>query len=184
MQIEDGKGSGSKAGVSFHNRIMVDSVAVSVEHHINHQFGRAFNLLFDATPTGAGDCFLYMKNDAGRDLIVEGFWLKLVADEYIDIKLNDSGTPSGGGAIVPVNLNGGSGNVADGTFEDGNDITGLSGGSTSHRIYHASSTGSDYHNFNQDIIIPKNSTLTMYCQTGTTALAGMLVFNFHTEEFG
>ena len=142
--------------------------------------GLSFGLLFSATPTGAGDCFLYIKNQSGvYDICVEGFSLWLAADEYIDVKLGDTGTPVGGTTITPINLNTGSGTVVSGTFQNGNDITGLSSGVTVNRIYHASSQASVYTNFEQDLILKPNGVLTMYCQTGTTVLHGTLDLNVH-----
>lgn len=182
-QIEDGEGRGRLAGVNAQNRLKTSAVIQSFEHFSNHVAGEAFSLLFDATPTGAADCFLYVKNtDDDEDLVIEGFGLYLAANEYIDIKIGDSGTPAGGGAITPANLNSSSGLTATGTFQDGNDITALSGGSTIYRIYHASSNETKYVNFEQDIIIKKNGVLTMYCQTGTTALAGYIDMNYHTHD--
>ena len=81
--------------------------------------------------------------------------------------------PAGGSSIIPVNLNSGSGNIADGVFQHGNDITGLSG-NTAYRIYHESSNETKYINFEMDIILPKNTAFAMYAGTGTTALVGFL----------
>jgi len=167
------------ANVDDDNRLSVNAITQSTEHHANHLNGLAFSLLFSATPTGAGDCFLYVKNQSENDAIVSGFGLWLVANEYIDVKLRDVGTPIGGTDITPANLNSGSGNSATGTFLNGNDITGLSGGTTVGRFYHVSGSGTDCTNFEQDVILKKNGVLTMYVQTGTTALAGHLNFNYH-----
>ena len=180
--LEDGRGSGRTAGIDSDNRLSVNAITQSTEHHANHIGGKAFSVNFSATPTGAGDCFLYIKNTSEDDMTIEGFSLWLVADEYVDIKINDIGTPVGGTDITSVNLNSASGLLATGTFQAGNDITGLSAGSTAYRIYHASSTGSTGHNFEQDIILKRNGVLTIYCQTGTTALAGYVNFNYHTIQ--
>ena len=103
----------------------------------------------------------------------------MASDQYFDLKLGDDSDPIGGTGIVPANLNSGSANSAEGTFEHGNDITGLSGGTTVDRIYHASSQDSMGHNFEQDIILQKNGVFSMYIQTGAVALAGVLYFNYH-----
>jgi len=182
LQIEDGKGSGRTAGVDSDNRLSVNAIIQSTEHHANHIGGKAFSVIFNATPTGAGDCFLYIKNTSEDDMTIEGFGLWLVANEYIDVKINDIGTPVGGTDITPVNLNSSSGTTAIGTFQNGNDITGLSGGKTIYRKYHASSSGSADYNFEQDIILKKNGTVSFYCQTGTTALSGHVDFNYHTIQ--
>ena len=182
MKIEGGTGNGYLAKVSKENKLEVSSVTASVEHHTNHKHGTAFNMLFSATPTGAGDCFLYVKNTSEEDMCIEGFTLHLVASEYIEFKLGDSGTATGGSTVTPANLNSSSGNIATGTFENGNDITGLSGGTTVDRIYHATSAGSTSYNFEQDIILPKNGVFTMYCETGTTAINGVINFNYHSGD--
>jgi len=182
MIIEDGKGQGRTAGVNDENRLLVEAITSSTEHNANHHTKTAYNLLFAATPSAPGDCFLYLANESEMDLVIEGMKLWLVADEYIDIKLGDAGSPIGGASIVPANLNSGSANSAEGTFQHANDITGLTGGATIDRIYHASSAGSVEHNFEQDIILVKNGVITMYCQTGTTALAGIIYFNYHDSQ--
>ncbi len=179
MILESGTGNGKSVEVNDENMLMVKAVSASPEHHVNFHHGQSYAINFSATPTGAGDCFLYLKNENDSTMIVEGVGLWLVADEYVDIKVNDSGTPAGGTNITPTNLNTSSGNVAEGVFQHGNDITGLSGGAVAYRFYHASSAESKYINFEQDIIIPKNGVLTIYCQTGTTALAGYLDISYH-----
>jgi len=181
LQIEDGTGSGRSATVDVENRFHVDAISASPEHHTNHKHGKAFSINFEATPTGTGDCFFYMKNTSEEDIIIEGFGLYMVANDYVDIKLNDYGTPISGNDITPANCNGGSGNIASGTFQNGNDITGLSGGTTVYRYYHASSNGTTYHNFEMDIIVPKNGTFTFYIGTGTTALHGFLNLIYHNH---
>ena len=182
LRIEDGKGSGRNAGVDSDNRLSVNAITQTTEHHANHIGGKAYALNFDAVPSNAGDCFLYMKNTDEDDMTIEGMNLWLATSEYIDVKIGDEGTPAGGGAITPVNLNSSSGKTADGTFQDGADITGLSGGALAYRIYHANSAGSTAYNFEQDIILKKNGVLTAYCQTGTTALAGFVDLNYHEVQ--
>jgi len=180
--IESGTGTGYSAKVNSNNRLTTQSVTVSTEHSINHSKGKAFNLMFSATPTNGTNPFLYFKNTSDDDICVERFTLHLVANEYVDVKLNDTGTPVDGTAIVPANLNTGSGITAIGTFQNANAITALSGGTIVQRIYHVSSAGEENYNFDQDIIIKKNGVLTMYIQTGGTALAGVLIFNYHEKE--
>jgi hypothetical protein len=178
MKIEDGQ-TGKTLIIDSENRALTNAIAASPEHHSNHSHGQAFVLNFLATPTGAGDCFLYIKNEAEENLIVEGFGIKLAATEYFDIKLMDTGDPVGGSDIVPINANAGSGLDADGVFQNGNNITGLTGGSTLYRIYHINSAGTTYHNFEMDIILPKNSVMSVYIQTGTTEIAGFVDFFYH-----
>lgn len=179
LQIDDGKGNGCSAGVSCQNRLLTEAITFTTEHHSNHTLKSAYNLIFSATPSSSGDCFLYFKNESETDLVIEGMKIKLAADEYIDLFIGDTGVPATGTDIVPANLNSSSALSAEGTFQNGNDITGLSGGTKIDRIYHASSLASMEHNFEQDIILPKNGVFTMYIQTGTVEIAGTLYFNYH-----
>jgi hypothetical protein len=121
-----------------------------------------------------------MKNtDPSEALSIEGIWIKLAADDYIDITLNDEDVPIGGTETTPINLNTASARKANGTFLNGADITGLSGGSIAQRLYHANSNGSVYINFNQDIVLGVNGVFSLYIGTGGVALEGMLPINFH-----
>ena len=181
LTIEGGTGNGYSAGVTSENRLLTDCVTKSIEHQTNHTDGKSFSIPFSATPTASGDCFFLMKNEDDLDIVIEGVNLYLPAAEYFDIKIGDTGTPIDGTDITPVNLNAGSGILADGTFQQGNNITGLSGGSTAYRIHKLAGTGTENHNFEQDIILPKNTVLTMYVQTGTTALDGFIDFYYHDE---
>ena len=61
-QIKDGTGSSRLAGVNAENRLMISGPTVSKEHHTNFTFQDSYNMLFDVTPVGASDVFLYLKN--------------------------------------------------------------------------------------------------------------------------
>lgn len=184
LQLEDGKGRGYSAEINSENQLVTQAITHSVEHHANQAEELAYVLNFTATPTSADDCFLYMKNAEAYDMIIEGFTIKIVASEYIDIYLKDAGTPVGGSTIVPISANAGSGKTPAGTFQNGNDITGLSRGSKLYRYYHLSSAGSKEYNFNMDIVLPKNTVLTMIAETGTTAIAGFIEFYYEVVERG
>ncbi len=182
LQIESGSGNGQSAKVTDDGRLAVAAIAASPEHYFNHSKGQAYTASFSATPTGAGDCFFYMKNTGEPDIIIEGFGLWLAANEYIDVNLRDTGTAANGTDITPVNLNTSSGNSPITTIQNGNDITGLSGGDLAYRVYHASSQDITYTNFEMDIILTKNGVFTLYVQTGTTALAGFIDFAVGDEN--
>ena len=177
--IEDGAGSSAKAKVcSSENRLFTQAVTLSMEASRNINFGDSYNLVFQQTPTGANDCFLYIKNTSDENIIIEGVTLRAASNELIDVKLRDSGTPASGSTATPVNLNTGSGNEATGTFQTGNDITGLSGGSVAKRIYVAASNESTYYNFEQDIVLGQNGVFTLYAETGSIEIDGEVHFYY------
>jgi len=180
MQIEGGTGNGFKAKVTENNMLTTLAVTESIERHINQHDGKAFNMLIAVTPAATDDCFAYIKNGADEDLVIEGFALKLAATESIYFKLGDTGTAGGSPTTVtPANLNAGSGHVAEGTFYTDPDITGLSGGIEVDRYYNTSGTTSVQVNFEQDLIIPKNQTCTIWAETGTVALHMVIYFHYY-----
>lgn len=180
-QIRDGTGSGKLAKVNTYNQLVTRAISGSVEHWVNHDQGLCYNLLFDQTPTGAGDCFLYVKNTSSDyDVVIEGFTCAVGSAEQILVKLNDTGTPSGGSTATPVNLNSGSGNSAVGTFQTGNDITGLSGGSTADKIWFTSA-GTESYNFEQDMVLGVNGVFTLYAVTGAVNVRGTLILRYESS---
>ena len=194
MLIEDGTGSGKTAAVNSENRLKTIAITTTVEHHINHEEGMAFNIIFQQTPSyedpssDTGDiCFLYLKNTDNLDICLEGIKLRLGGtgqSEIIKLIGNPSGTPVNGNSVTPSNLNLGSGKTADGTFETGNNITGLTGGTELERNYLGSSDTTVDINFEQDIIVPKNNIITLWASTTGTEIAGTLIFNYHAISAG
>ena len=178
--LRDGTGRGYLASVTANNALQVWATTESAERHEN-EHGYAYHLLFAYTPTGAGDCFLYIKNSSDDYLIVMGISFRVASAEQILVKLGDSGTPTGGATLTPVNCNAGSAKMAIGTFQGAVDITSLSGGSTVEK-YWLSNTASSHFNFEQVIVLPTNGVMTLYAVTGGIAVAGTVVFNYHHEE--
>jgi hypothetical protein len=182
LMIEDGTGKGFLASVNSNNKLNVAAVVSSQEHYTNHKQGRAYSINFSATPT-SGSCFFYMKNNStAYDLSIEGIWLYMEADDYFEIKLGDAGTPVGGSSVTPVNLNTSSGYLPEGTFLNGGDITGLSGGSVAYKLRHANCSCSVYWNFEQDIILGQNGIFTIYSGLTGSYMEGMLDFNYHDSN--
>jgi hypothetical protein len=193
MHIHDGEGTGSAVGITAEHRMKTVSIAATPEHHINHHDGLAFNLLFQITPTtdnpssydDAGICFLYMKNLSERDMVLEELDLRLGGTgevEILELLANDGETPIGGVSTTPINLNLGSGNIAEGIFLTGTEITGMEQGSPLHRIYLESSHQTANFNLSQDFIITKNNTLTLWCKYGGVEIDGTIAFNYATVE--
>ena len=186
MIIEDGTGHGFTARVDSENRIHTEAVTTTLEHHTNQNEGLSFNALFAVNPDGADDCIFYLKNNNEIDLIIEGVWWNTSAAEEVYYKLGDAGTAvkTNGADITPSNLNAGSGKIADvicysNTADGAVDITGLSGGTTIQKIWLVAAETTLYINCEQDIILPKNQTFSIYCVGGDSLLRGTVVFHFH-----
>ena len=194
MLIEDGTGSGRTAAVNSENRLKTIAITTSVEHHINHEEGLSFSFITQQTPayddpsTSSGDvCFAYIKNTDDIDMCLEEIDIRLGGtseSEIIKILGKTNGTPVNGDTITPANLNLGSGREADGIFQAGSEITGLSGGTELHRIYVGSSNTSETFNFGQDIIVPKNNIITLWATNLNVEIDIVLLFNYHSLDTG
>lgn len=179
FQILDGMGSGQIAQVK-NNKLLVSSVTSTREHYANHNLGQAFNITLNDTVPTSGDCFFYLKNtDDDNAITIEGFLIHLEIDDYIDIKINNTGTPANGNTITPVNMNTSSGNVADCTCQYGTNITGLTAGDHIGRYYLGASAESRYHNFDQDVVLGSNGVFTMWMGDTPAEIAMTLSMNFH-----
>jgi len=188
MRITGGTGNGYAAKVNEENRLYVQSVSVTAKHHANHSEGEAYNVLCAVNPSGAGDCIFYMLNNGEEDIVIEGVWWQTSAAEEVSYNLGDTGTAvaTAGAAVTPVNLNAGSGNLADvtcysNTADGAVDITGLTAGTTIQSLW-LTSAASVWFNAQQDIIVPKNKAFSIYCVGGDTLLRFTVVFHVHNPE--
>ncbi len=177
--IEDGKGSGKTAAVNSENKLETLAITSTLEQHVNHHEGEAYTAMFSVTPTGAGDCFGYIKNNSEIDMLITSLMIRCASDEIVQIKLNDEGTPVGGSGITLVNRNAGSGKSADVTSQQGVDITGLSGGAVVAGAFVKGGESSLQVNITTSLIIPKNKVITFYAVTGTAALMVGAEVHFH-----
>ena len=176
LEIRDGTGRGFCAKVDNNNRIFVKSTVLDASHFANESRGDAYNIVVEQTPTGANDCFFYLKNDSDKTLHISQITYRSASAEEIQLKLGDSGTPAGGSSNVPVNLNTGSPNSADCTSQSGNDITGLSGGSVADKFF---SQTTQYEKIMlSTILLQKNQTISLYAVTGAIALDVVITIYF------
>ena len=191
MLIEDGIGKGFKARVSSENLLEVHAVIQSVESHVNHVHGDAYHCVFSQSPTAADDCFFYMVNNSDEQIIIEGVTIGFINatadDAEVYFKLSAKGTRGSATALTPTNCNTGSGMAADGTFEKGADLESgstLTGGSEVERFVFANVKDqiSKHFNFEQDIILTKNETFTIWANDAGATYYITVVFNFHLPE--
>jgi len=178
MIITGGTGNGFAVGVTEENQLEVCAVTRTIDLYCNQADGSTYSLLISKTPTGAGDCFCYIKNNDERDMILSSIKFYTATNEIFTIKLGDTGTPSGGSAATPINRKAGCGNVADLTCETGVDITGLSGGDEVETVFVKGAETSKRIPWLSGIIVPKNHTLTMYVTTGAIAIRATLSLHF------
>lgn len=179
MIIRDpNNGAGMK--VNEHGYGEVSSVMQPLQHHANVVHGNAYSAVMSVTPTGAGDCFFYIKNNDEYNLVVRSLSLYGASAESVQVKLGDIGTVGGTHAdLTPISRNAGSGKVADATCESGVDITGLSGGSIVDLIQFTNSYLKV--RWDSSLIVPKNSMLSLYAVTGAVAINANLSFLFLCE---
>jgi len=187
MIIQGGRGNGYSAGVNEENRFMTESVAVTVEHHVNHHGKTSFNSVFEITTENAATrCFYYLKNTDDKDMVIEGVTIALDKATEITVELGNVGDPDSGTAVTPTNLNVGSGNVAEGTFEVGEDLGNagatLTGGAICERYVYTAALQSTTINFEQDIIVRKNAALTLWSSAAQVKVQGTVILNYHNAE--
>lgn len=179
MYIDDGTGSGRKAAVTTDHFLQTLAQTFPYEHYINHVQRRAYSIVVDITPAGAGYCFFYLKNNDVDDVVLNTISLQSASQESIEITLNDSGTPVGGTSYTPVNCTSGSANIASVTAQYGTNLTGLVKSNVVDKIYCTSGFSQKYI-WESDLILPKNTTVCMYAVSGSIRISFRLTSYFHS----
>ena len=185
--IKDGTGKAYLAAVDIDNRLKTSAVQSSVEHHINHDEGEAYNLLFEVTAGDADLTIVYMQNGNSTDIVVEGIYVYVSAACELELKRGASGTRNAAVTETPVNLNAGSNQSAAGVFESGADLAGgaatLDGNEvTMFKYKFVGEMATKFFNFDQDIILPPNQVMTLTCDTNACTVHGMIPFNYHNSD--
>lgn len=180
MQIKDGTGKGYLAGVNSFNHVKACAVSLPFEHFINHNLSLSYSLQFSYTSAGSA-CVLYLKNtDSDYEMSFGQAFLNVSANVQMEVALNSTGTPGGGAALTPVNLNGASTNQANGTFYGGNAVTGITQGNVAMKMWLASSNATANYELPTTLVIPTNGTMTFHL-SGAATLNGTLFFNYHSS---
>ena len=184
MRIEDGTGRGFSAKVDGEHRLWVEAVTRTAEREANEDHGDAYHVAFSKSGTANDDCIFYMVNSSeSKELVIEGAWLYVSAAVEVSFELNAKGTRNGATALTPTNCHAGSVNAADGTFEHGVDLDGgsatLDGGTEVSMYKFIAETATKYCNFEQDVILSKNQTLTIWSSSSAATITGHVVFNYH-----
>lgn len=188
MLIEDGTGAGYKVKIDDENHMHVESIIASYQYHANHDHGKAYTMDIDSKSVAtAADWLLALKNTDDDDLIVTSItlWLPAFKDTAI-IEAYLGGTftyASGGTAVVPCNLNAGSGNSASGSFyvnAGAANIATITAGSICGRYIFTTTPlkwekGSGW-------IVPKNQCFMLRSDKDGEAFKGYLSFYYHNAQ--
>jgi hypothetical protein len=180
--IRDGTGNGYIAKVDDENRLHVFANTLDFGLYTSLAHGNMYSIIQEVTPAGAGNCFLYIKNTRpGYDLVIGKMTILSASAETIDIK-ELSGTPVGGGDIIPVNRNlNYPGNTATGVFQSGTNITGLAPlTGTLARFFSVATTPIMYDVYD-GVCIPPNVAVGLYATTGSIKVNYSLVWYYYKE---
>jgi len=185
--IEDGRGRGYKVSVDDENCMCVHAITSSNQRHACHVHGTAYTMDIDnVVVDGDGYYFLYIQNTDDDDLIITSItlWVATAKDDanieaYIGHTIASAANYT---AVVPTNVNAGSGLTADGVFyvNDGaGNLTTLSGGAVAGRWKPTTSVGI-WEN-PSGWVIPKNQTFSLACTKDNT-FRGYVSFFVHNSQ--
>lgn len=107
-----------------------------------------------------------MKNTNERDLVINQIRIWVESTEYIDMYFKTIGVPVGGADVTPINMNLGSGKKVRGTFQQGVNLTGLSGGVFYDRLRIPADNNDHLLEWPSMIIISKNEVMTFQAGNG------------------
>ena len=173
--------SGTPALVNDEGKLHVYSVMEQMQFHANVHEKECYTVMVDVTTGTADDDFFYLKNKDELDLVITkiGGWSVLNQEVSLYIGGTDAGTDAGD-ALVPANLNAGSGNTADvDCTQDATDLA-ISGGRVV-RLMKFPPTALQLAAFKFDtgIIVPKNQRL--HLRAASAGLINMsITFYFHS----
>lgn len=123
MKIEDSTGTGQGAKVSSTNRMYVDAKCSSLQHIVSEEEEGAYQVIGITTAAAATEVLLHItNNDTANGMVFSYARLQNItlaggtalpnAANYFSIRLGRTYV-SGGAAVIPVNVHGGSSNTAD-----------------------------------------------------------------------
>ena len=175
IQIQDGKGRGFSAGVTPDNQLTVQSENHPHQHHESAVNGQVYQASYIMTGLSASATtnVLHIKNNSSvRSLCVTFIRLSNIlagtlpaAAANFEIGFGQTYT-SGGTLVTPVQVNRGSGNVADATVYGNNPTL---GGTFERLDYHTIKASGDDHVYNKEgsVILSQNKTMTIRVNTDT-----------------
>lgn len=164
-----GPGNNRGAEVNDLGKLRTSSTSTPPEYGINLNNGLSFYLQLNTTPLSGGEVFAYIKNTYDDPMILENMYVTADTDEEIYIYRNPSGTPTGGNSLTPSNSNFGSSIAAEGIFQYGESIGGLSTNELYNTLPVFANTNNVY-TFRNWIVLPRNATICFAAINGGISL--------------
>lgn len=164
-----GPGNNRGAEVNDLGKLRTCATSTAPEYGINLNNGLAFYLQVNTTPLSGGDIFAYIKNTSQYPMILENMYVSANTDEEVWVYRNPTGTPTGTSSATPHNSNFGSSVIAEGIFQYGESIGGL----TTNELYNTLPVFGGVNNgytFRNWIVLLRNSTICFGATTGGIAL--------------
>ncbi len=153
--------SGKTADVTDQGQLLVDTRNAGL---IACQNGDAFSLVIEADPNGTDQDFIYLENLDARDLVITKIRMSTgTLDIDVDIKLDVTGTPGSGTAVVGANLRAG-GASANIHCEYRDEDLALTGGTVVDTLYiDKDFVGEQEFDYPSGIILPKSRAMVFNC---------------------
>lgn len=178
MIFEDGRGRGSKAGVSSDFRMETSTRSNSRSYYISRDDGQVYGVTSHDATAAAGTYILYFKNTSTS----KDFYIDYIECGGVETALWKvwfvTGTAAGGSALTPTNLNKKSGNVASATVRGDDSITGLS---TDGQIGALRTPANDSHllAFDDTVVLGTGDAIAIEYDAGTTGIAEVFMRGYY-----
>ena len=176
MIIEDGTGTGKKAGVDAENRLQTASLVISQDQAINEERGEVWSIPFEGLdPAAANDYVLYIKNTGESTLQVSD--VRIMADTAATQVEIHVVTGTAGGSltdITAVSRTVGSAASPEADLKSSADITGITGSGVLFFIQ-CDTVNREYHlRTSSKIRIPKGKAIAILVETATANVTGVV----------
>lgn len=174
IKIQDGRGTGQEAGVNGQGQLETLALSVTAEHFANAEEGKAFHIPFEQVLDADDAAFLCIENTGKDTLLIEGVTIAVDRACQVYFKINDIGTCNASTVLTPANVNSGSGFTLPAIVERGGDLAGgeatLGGGFEFDRLVYFGADNSRHYNFEADVVLQSNGTMTIWCDTAATEI--------------
>lgn len=192
FQILDGTGSGYSVKVDSNNEMLVKSNSSSLQHIVSLRDGESYQVVGDfASVNNSTHTVLHLKNTSSTKYVV----ITYIRAQTVDLaggtaapnaglywQLGTGTTVSSGGtAVIPVNVNFTSGNVANATCTDNNPT--MAGTFTEiDRYYIQSESDTVTYNKEGSIVLGKDDTLELRVTADSTSGTAYARVSFYYED--